>query len=219
LKNKSGKLFAVKLIGAAALSAVIVCVPAGCSSSGSQRPESKQSVSEIPANADTEEGYIVETSVSEVSEYALETESDSPAGTPADIPLDSQKSEQYQNIINGYGDKDVRYYLVDITGDEQAELIVGEDILTVYRYFNDAVVTLGTVAGEKVYYSDDYGIMTVYVSDNGYELRAYKFDGELLSESVLAMAEDEAGFESAAGSYLDTGRELEEYKKDGNSPF
>ncbi len=135
------------------------------------------------------------------------------------VTMSTKQKSSYTILLDGWSDSAAGYYLYDLTGDAVPELIVGSDMMTVYSYNEDSVLTIGTLMGSVLYLSDSYGLVTRYEGNGNYELRRYRFNGELLSETVLLSVSDLDNFEVRSVNYLGDATELEAYALSNRTPF
>ena len=111
------------------------------------------------------------------------------------------------------------YYLMDVTGDGSPELIVGKETMSVYSCNQGAVTTIGAMAINTAYLSTKYGFLAFNNQNDKYELVQYKYDGEMITETVFVSASSEADYKSQADQYLADARELKAYALDDRTPF
>lgn len=82
-----------------------------------------------------------------------------------------------------------------------------------------AVTTIGAMAIDTAYLSTKYGFLAFNNQNDKYELVQYKYDGEMITETVLVSASSEADYKSQADQYLADARELKAYALDDRTPF
>ena len=111
------------------------------------------------------------------------------------------------------------HYLMDVTGNGSPELIVGKEAMSVYSCNQGAVTTIGAMAIDTAYLSTKYGFLAFNNQNDKYELVQYKYDGEMITETVLVSASSEADYKSQADKYLADARELKAYALDDRTPF
>ena len=99
--------------------------------------------------------------------------------------------------------------LLDGTSDQEA----------VYSCNQGAVTTIGAMAIDTAYLSTKYGFLAFNNQNDKYELVQYKYDGEMITETVLVSASSEADYKSQADQYLADARELKAYALDDRTPF
>lgn len=149
--------------------------------------------------------------VSEVAEDAREQ-------NKASLMEDDQK-KNYIVLLDGCSDQTAGYYLYDVTGNGSPELMIGNDMMTVYSYNQGSVMTIGTLAVQEVYLSEEYGLLAYCENEGTYELRQYQYDGEMMVEKVLASASNTADYDSQAAGYMDGICKLERYELTDRTPF
>lgn len=174
--------------------AMLVALSAGCG-----RNSGQTSSTEVPIDL-----------VSEIA-GAVSTESETTV-------MDATVQKNYQVLLDGTSDADAVYYLVDVTGNGLPELIVGKENMSVYSCNQGEVTTIGSMAIDTAYLSQQYGFLA-YSQQNQYELRQYKYDGEMIVETVLVSAASEADYKSQAASYLTDAQALTPYALDDRTPF
>lgn len=187
-----------KLTGILAL--ILMLLIAGCGKEDALEGTSETAVSEVPMDI-----------VSEIAGAVSEENSIS--------WMDDEQKSNYIILLDGCPDQEAYYYLYDITGDGVPELMLGKDMVSVYSYNQGAVMTIGTLAVQKAWMSEQYGLLA-YCENNGtYELRQYQYDGEMMKETVLASASNTADYDSQAAGYLENAQELDQYELADRTPF
>ena len=76
------------------------------------------------------------------------------------------------------------------------------------------MTTIGAMAIDTAYLSTKYGFLAFNNQNDKYELVQYKYDGEMITETVLVSASSEADYKSQADQYLADARELKAYALD-----
>ena len=133
--------------------------------------------------------------------------------------MDETVQKNYRVLLDGTSDPDAVYYLMDVTGSGLPELIVGKGDMSVYSCNQGAVTTIGSMVIDTAYLSTKYGFLAFHNKNDQYELVQYKYDGEMITETVLVSASSEADYKSQAGQYLADARELKAYALDDRTPF
>ena len=64
------------------------------------------------------------------------------------------------------------------------------------------MTTIGAMAIDTAYLSTKYGFLAFNNQNDKYELVQYKYDGEMITETVLVSASSEADYKSQADQYL-----------------
>ena len=72
---------------------------------------------------------------------------------------------------------------------------------------------------KNISYKYWYGFLAFNNQNDKYELVQYKYDGEMITETVLVSASSEADYKSQADQYLADARELKAYALDDRTPF
>ena len=124
-----------------------------------------------------------------VSEVAEAVNSD-----PETTAMDETVQKNYKVLLDGTSDQEAVYYLMDVT-------------------------TIGAMAIDTAYLSTKYGFLAFNNQNDKYELVQYKYDGEMITETVLVSASSEADYKSQADQYLADARELKAYALDDRTPF
>ena len=150
-------------------------------------------------------------SVSEVAEAVI--------SEPETTAMDETVQMNYKVLLDGTSDQEAVYYLMDVTGNGSPELIVGKEAMSVYSCNQGAVTTIGAMAIDTAYLSTKYGFLAFNNQNDKYELVQYKYDGEMITETVLVSASSEADYKSQADQYLADARELKAYALDDRTPF
>lgn len=133
--------------------------------------------------------------------------------------MDETVQKNYKVLLDGTSDQEAVYYLMDVTGNGSPELIVGKEAMSVYSCNQGAVTTIGAMAIDTAYLSTKYGFLAFNNQNDKYELVQYKYDGEMITETVLVSASSEADYKSQADQYLADARELKAYALDDRTPF
>ena len=128
-------------------------------------------------------------------------------------------SETETTAMDETVDQAAVYYLMDVTGNGSPELIVGKEAMSVYSCNQGAVTTIGAMAIDTAYLSTKYGFLAFNNQNDKYELVQYKYDGEMITETVLVSASSEADYKSQADQYLADAREMKAYALDDRTPF
>ena len=144
--------------------------------------------------------------VSEVAEAVI--------SEPETTAMDETVQKNYKVLLDGTSDQEAVYYLMDVTGNGSPELIVGKEAMSVYSCNQGAVTTIGAMAIDT-----KYGFLAFNNQNDKYELVQYKYDGEMITETVLVSASSEADYKSQADQYLADARELKAYALDDRTPF
>ena len=124
--------------------------------------------------------------------------------------MDETVQKNYKVLLDGTSDQEAVYYLMDVTGNEA---------MSVYSCNQGAVTTIGAMAIDTAYLSTKYGFLAFNNQNDKYELVQYKYDGEMITETVLVSASSEADYKSQADQYLADARELKAYALDDRTPF
>ena len=138
---------------------------------------------------------------------------------PETTAMDETVQKNYKVLLDGTSDQEAVYYLMDVTGNGSPELIVGKEAMSVYSCNQGAVTTIGAMAIDTAYLSTKYGFLALNNQNDKYELVQYKYDGEMITETVLVSASSEADYKSQADQYLADARELKAYALDDRTPF
>lgn len=168
----------------------------------------------ILAGCGKDNSQATEVPVDLVSEIAGEISSE--AETTA---MNETVQNNYRVLLDGTSDPEAVYYLMDVTGNGSPELIVGKGAMSVYSCNQGAVTTIGSMVIDTAYLSDRYGFLAYNHQNDKYELVQYKYDGEMIAETVLVSASSEADYKSQADQYLSDAREMKAYALDDRTPF
>ena len=139
------------------------------------------------------------------------------SGSPA--AMTSEEKAAYAALLANYPDSGAGYFLYDLTGDGNEELIVGGQKKTVYAYIGGKAEEMGTVLADKVYVSETYGFLAYSAQGDMEELRLYFFkDGELVEQVVLHTDKDEE-FKKLLKTYQKDAVELPLYQTNNHQPL
>lgn len=133
--------------------------------------------------------------------------------------MDEGQKQSYMVLLDGCSDSEAGYYIHDLTGDAVPELLLGTDIMSVYSYNQGSVMTIGTLAIQEAYLSEQYGFLAICENDGSYELRCYAYDGEMFTEKVLVTASGQEECKSQAADYLQSAQTLQRYELSDRTLF